>query len=561
MEEPLHLFNICEDVRLEIFKFLKKSDMDNISLTSRAGYEITKEFYEKQTTINISKPLTLSNIQAASRTKRNCKNVVVNIKFGEEVILFEQLISAQITPKIVKFMNHRALELKKCVTHLKEKFKYIENIFIDNRLLIAEENEIDQYYDEPICPDLITTQRLMFDFEKPLDFKLFKRIISEFTNLENLIVDGNGYCENWPGEIPESIVTFRKLKKLTLAYNSSQGLGYSKLFQNLHTIELNYCTNLDMLQTLMNNNKNTLKSVKLNWYSNSANSSITVPCQLESLSILSGCEKIAEHFLKNQNNLKTLDLAIPFTSTVFEMLQDHGSSKMNLKGSSFFFMDQSWFISSSAKFPKLKNLTVNHCDFVKFLPKSENLETLQILCDFYVNEEEEFEQFKTLKGLEIPSLKTLLIESLEENILAEFTSIKLNLPKLEELHCHFNLEFLQQNPYIRKLRIYVFNFDEIKEVFNVLDKIEYIDVNIDIEFLIDVIEYFKTEKFKCLKMVNISTFANTLERLEIIKKIQSKGDRNFFNYSPEENSEFVLIDISIEIDILNKECMYTFLKQ
>lgn len=48
MDAEGQLFLLCEDVLEEIFKYLTFEDMKNLSLTSKCGFEVTKEYFGKR---------------------------------------------------------------------------------------------------------------------------------------------------------------------------------------------------------------------------------------------------------------------------------------------------------------------------------------------------------------------------------------------------------------------------------------------------------------------------------------------------------------------------------
>lgn len=559
--DELHLFTICEDVRIEIFKYLNKQDMGNLSLTCKYGYEITKDFFETKTQLNFSRPLNLPEIQMALKCNRNHKNVGVQfeVKLDDDIIL-SQLAYVDITPTILKYYGYNTEEVLRSVGTIKA--KHNENVRIEyGDIVIKSEKDVDECYIDPFAPHLITSLKVCLDSSDPFDVRLFHRLIDEFPNLEAMTVDGNWYGDYWPELIPDINKNFENLKTLALSNEMLFRLIPSSLFDKLNMIELTYCTDLSLLQTLLNNNKTTLKTLKVNWY-NATNTSINVPCQLNTLKITTGCEKFTESIIHNQNELQFLELSVPFTPTLLEMLESHGSINLNVKGSSYVLMSGFPLQYTKAKLAKVKYLTTDYSDFIKYITKSVNLETLRIVCDFYDNEKSNI--FHTINGVELKNLKQLNIEDLENGLLENFASINLRLPALEELNCNFNLKLFKAYPKLKSLTVCVSSIENLKIIVEFFKKLEKLEVKVNTDILADTMIFFGKEEFSNnLQLVKITAFASTFTQFEVLRKLESKSFevKHFSNFESDDDLYCNYMSITVEIDMPNRNCMYTLVKQ
>ncbi|KAL5276041.1 hypothetical protein ACFFRR_001709 [Megaselia abdita] len=557
MENPLHLFSLCEDVRIEIFKYCNKEDMGNMSLTSKFGYEITKDYFENKTILSFSRPLTLQEINNANKLNRKHKIVRVVMTIDNDIIL-TQLAHIKITPNIIKYVGrYTEVIVRKSLNFVKEKFK-IENISFEiggneNLIIIDCEKDIDDFYKDPYHPKNITSLNISLDTNKPFtdQVKLFHRTIEEFSNLKALAIECCGFGEVWPGLIPDH-EKVKYLQKLTIIHR--ENLISLNQFKNLHTIELTYCTDLNLLQTLLNNNKSTLKTLKVNYY-DLVNTLISIPCQLNTLKVTTVCERFTEYLLQNQNELEFLELTISFTPKLLELLESHGSTNLDVRYSSY---NDSPF---KGNLTKVKYLTTNHRNFVKFIPIIENLVSLKIICDCYGTEEEMTKDFNILSGFQLRKLITLDITDLDYGLLHKFADIKLRLPALEVLRCNFNWNLLQEYPTLKSLTVWVSSLDDVMAIVDYFKHLEKLEVNVVADLLVEVVNFFKIDIFQNnLKFITISSFSNPPDRVKNIQDM-AINDLIFCNFDDEDNSDGSYLGITVEIDIQTKELMYTLLKE
>lgn len=556
MEEPHNLLLLCEDVRLEIFKYLNKNDMENVSLTCKGGYDVTKPYFEKQTQLVFSKPLSLQELQIFSKTQRRYDEIVVVLRKYDEII-FDQLNYMKIGATCVHLTTEGVSSIRDQVTNLKTKYKTIKKVFVNATDKISTSRDIQKFRDGGIQTCDITSLKIIFE---DFDEEFFKNFVHEFPGLRELEVNNQGYNhEDWPMNAI-NVEQFLKVEKITFHSEISEKLSFLQLFQGITTLIIGDCQDSLFLKTLLELNKSTLKTLQLNLY-RPIDYDLVIPCQLHSLTVFAECEHFLEHLISNQNELKHLNLNLAFTPDFLEKLGDHCAPNLNIK-----MCDYNSYIGTPAEIkpsipelPVVKHFEVNHTDLPDFLPKTENVETLVIVTRYEDNEDYAFQGFQSLDGLSLQSLRSIDVTNLNESLLTDFSSTKLNLPRLEKIRSKFVLKLFESNPNIRFLEVPFCEFENILTILSVLKKLEELKVSIEIEELQKCLSFFESSKFKDnLKCVEITTRANSDERFNILKEIKTKGDKVFSNYK--EHDQVYIVDLIVGIDVKSKQFMYNFIK-
>lgn len=561
MGEPQNLLLLCEDVRLEIFKYLNKKDMENLSLTCKCGYDVTKDYFGKQTQLIFSKPLKLHEMQTISSSKRNYEEVVavIGMRNKTDEIILEQLHYSKLGVTSVRLTTKADSNIREQISNLKAKFKTIKKVFINLKSSISSLDDIQRFKNEGICTNDITGLEITFN---DFDEEFFKAIVREFPRLEELEVSNehNGYVQpNWPIKAPVNFNQSLKVSKVTFHSEISEKLSFLQLFQGITTLIITECSDTLFLKTLLELNKTTLKTLQMNLY-RPGDYDLVIPCQLHTLTVFAECEHFVEHLISNQNQLKCLNLNLAFTPEFLEKLGDHCAPNLNIKR-----CDYNSYIGTPAEIrpsipelPVVKHLEINHADLRDFLPKTPNVEILDVVTSYSDSEHDEFRGFENLNGLKLQYLKSIDITNLDESLLEELSRVKMDLPNLESLKCKFNLPLLRNYVNVKYLEVVRCDFENIVSILEILPKLEELKVLIEIEDLSKTINHFESSVLSTyLRYVEINTEANSEDRFDVLKKLERKGDKVFSNYK--EHDKVYIVDVTVGIDLKSKQFMYNFI--
>lgn len=547
MEEQ-QLFLLCEDVLLEIFKHLGPKDMKNLSLTSKCGYDATKEYFEKRTRLVFSKAFSIQELQALTHSKRNYQEIVASVCMYDDIIL-QQLTYLNMKVSSVRLTVDYVTTLKDVgqrILYLKDKYK-IKRVMIDSEHEIQSVEDIEDYKDENICTNDITSIRLSLNsLSDDFDEDFFQIFMKEFRSLETL----DAYID-WPETANINIDGTLNIGTLTLSNDISGQLNILKSFKGVHTLIIEDCWDTDCLKNLIELNKNTLKTLILDLY-RPGDEDAVIACQLKTLKVSADETNQVESLLTNQNELESLKLGVSFTRAFLEMLRKNCPPTLNIKRCNGF---EEPIRKCIPDLPMVKHLIISHLDVIDFLPKTRNVETLKIL----ITPHGGYRGFKSLNGFEFKYLTTIDIRCYDldrgENELSDFSEVTMHLPKLEKIKCmHSNLALLKKYSNIKFFECGLCNFENIVDILKVLPKLEELEVLINAEDLVKVKNYFEFSDFgEYLKYVVITTHPN--KNVDILKTLEvKKGDQLFSNQGTSDT-------VTVEIDIQNKQFMYKVFKQ
>lgn len=563
-EQQLHLFLLCDDVILEILKYLGKKDMGNLSLTCKQGYDLTKFFFEKQTQLKFLKPLSFQDLRALTNSTRNYEEVTVFVLDKRNEIILDQLNHAKIDPTSVHLTTDRYSDISDQISKLKAKYKTIKKVLVDpgNSLRITSVNDIQSLKDRNICPKDVTSLELSLDPNEPFDESFFQTFVAEFSGLKELEVSHNG-IDNLIINLPDEDYTNSfNIKTVRFHSEISEQVSFLRLFRGITTLRIDDCADSFFLKALLDLNENTLQNLELGLYRPSEYN-LVLPSKLKSLKVFAECEHFVDHLLDNQNGLEHMELNIALTPEFLEKMGSRCGPHLDIRKCDYnSYIDVAAEIRKSIpELPMVRNFEVNHLDLPYYLPKTKNIETLKVVTSYFEREaEEESKGFECLDGLELENLTTLNLEDLDDSLYNGFFSITLNMPKLEMFKGHFHSKLLEKYPQIRFLEVrYCCNYDNVSDILSKMSNVEELKVFIEVEHLTKVLNYLEFSDFgKQLKYVAVSARVNSADRFEILRKLERKGNRIFSNYK--DGEEVYIVDVTVEIDMLDREFMYSFVK-
>lgn len=574
IEISQNLLSLCEDVRLEIFKYLDKKDMESLSLTCKCGYDVTANYFERQTQLIISKPLNLKEFQAFSNSKRIYEDVLVILgKYSSDgvkaisiysecdEIIFNQLDHLKMDVTSVRLVTEEVSNIQPQVLRLKTKYKTIKKVFVHLEDCVGSLDDIDQYKDEGICTSDITFLKVILDKDfYDCDREFIETFVKEFSGLKELLVkyENLGADYGWPGNEPDDFEQCFKVPKVTFYIEMSEKLSFLKLFQGITTLVIHNCTNTLFLETLLELNKTTLKTLEIEVYRPGVDKNLVIPCQLHALKIFTDFPYLEiEHLISNQNELQYLTLEVAFTAKLVRQLGDNCAPSLNIVECCYELCTASPSeVRPIPELPVVKHLEIHREDLPDFLPKTANLETLKI-GNGNSNREFEFEGYRNLNGLELKYLKSIDMSNVSEHFLSEFCEIKLTLPSLENLICEFNLPLLKTYVNIKYLEVTGYcDFENILCTLEILLKLEELKVSLAFEDLLKTINHFESlDSDKYLKYVEITTSPRKKDIFKILEKLELIGEKLFCNYKGQQS-----FSATVGIDIKNKQYSCNFME-
>lgn len=571
---PKQLFLLCDDVVLEIYKYLSKNDLENLSLSCKKGYQSTKLHFEKQTLLKFVEPLNLQDLQTLSNSTRNHDEVLVvsadkrRDRNSYDVII-DQLSYLKIKPSSVILKKDWRSDYSESeqISKFKAKHKNVSRVLFDpeGSFQISSIDDIQQLKDQNICPKDLTTIELSLNPDDGcFDERFFETFVSEFSGVKELKVKrGYSFVRGLVIDLPEDHDIHFNIGTVKFTEEGPEDLNFLKLLGGVKELILYNCWDSLFVKTLLNLNQKTLKYLHLGLYHPSAND-LVIPCQLETLKVSTEKEFDIEHLIENQNELQHLILAISFTPYFFAVLSNHCAPHLDITNCSYnFYMGSVEEIRKSIPdLPMVKHLEVNQVDLLYFLPKTVNLETLSIDTFFYDSGEDEVptKGVDCLNGLELQHLKTLNLKGSKEFFYKPFSSITLNIPKLTSYKGQFHLNLLKKYPQIKNLEIYFCYLDDFLDLLSHLPNLEVLKFSTEVEDLSKVLNHLELADLGGhLKYVEIKAKVCSDERFDILKKMELKGDKIFSNYKSDE--KVYNVHITVGVDVLEKQFMYTFLEK
>lgn len=215
-----NLFTLCEDVLIEIIKFLRKPDMEALSLTCKAGFEVTRNYFETKTQFKISERMNLIQISEILHLKRDYKEKVLFIEKLNDIVI-EQLKCFPINIKTLIFYS-KIKELRKSdilseILKIKTKIKSIENVFVKLNLILKSSEDILKLENDGFLTEQIASVGIMFD--PKFDKEFYKSVSQKFKNLKELDIYTNfNVSENSFQNFPDigKIFKIKKIKSLQI---------------------------------------------------------------------------------------------------------------------------------------------------------------------------------------------------------------------------------------------------------------------------------------------------------------------------------------------------------
>lgn len=561
----MSLFSLCYDALQEILKYLEKTDMDSLSLTSKYGYEITKEYFENKTMLRFSNVLFLNELSEISRFKRQYSEVFVNLeKYHNDEVIFSQLKYLNINPTIIglKFdhvPNTNLFEIRNSISSLKLRYKSVKRVLL--RLDcndIAVPNDVDNYLENGILPSDISLISVFFDGFGDFDPKTFNLLMKKFYNLQTLLINGSFVTMEWPSNVPELHDKPSSLKNISFDTEINLHSNLLKVFHGLKSVSLNNYRNPIFLQGLLDLNKFSVKTLDLEisyQYPSDDGKRLMIPGQLENLYITAADIKDdVESLIVNQSSLKFLHLhSIEFTPRIMEILENNGISNLRIMNCVY---NQS-FGKNSISLSSIRKLSITRVDSNYLLPFTRNVEELEIKWMAYdLSYLDESIHFHKLNGIELRNLKILNIESLNRILLESFTSIQLYLPELNSLSCIFNLKILEKYNHIKKLEDTEIDLDSFKNLILILPLLEILRIElIDSSYIRRVLEYLDdiSSKFVLKYIKIICKKCDKPTAIFAMEFMNRKGCIQFGVYKEHETENIV-----IEIDWINNKLLLMF---
>lgn len=543
----------------EILKHVEITDMKNISLTSKTGYELTKEYFESKTMLKFSRPFTISELKIASKISRKHSDIFVDLGLDHKNdVIFNQLNYLKIEPTIVSFgfnnyvPNSDLYKVKETIWRIKSKNKTVRKVcikFLCND--IESEDNIAEIKDSGISTEDITAINVFIPTTEieELEGDILEPILQNFQNLESIQFNNNFFqCPRIVS--PKFNMKFPHLKEVSFDMELQLDTNLIEILSGIQTINVNNYRNPMFLEKLLDANKKTLKTLDLEityQYPIDDGRRLVIPGQLENLFITDADrQNNFESLIINQTKLKSLHLNnVHLNEAFLKAMETNCPSKLRI-------IDciKEDLQPQIPTLEMVKNLEISRKDSIQFLPKTKNIESLEIIWNTY--NIEKFEGFQMLNGLKFEHLKILNVESFNTDLLEQFSSIQLILPRLESLSSHFNLKLLETYKTIQNLKVFGVNLDNIKLICTAQPSLRNLEVILEGRDLFNILEFLVIQpNYEFIKIVSKKCLKSSGKTIsDILNRKNFKMIKEFGCYEGDE-----IGIIFVELDKKENFCM------
>lgn len=554
--EKLNLFSLCEDVLLEIFKFLTKKDMENLSITSKSGFQATKFFFETKTKLIFSKQLSFQELNIVPRFIRNYKDIMLvadnNYYYP---FLIKQLNYLKIQINSLKFISrcYDLEEIQTQITNIRREVRSIKKVFIKipNQILKSSE-DVNELKNQGFRTNGIIS--IGINLQKFFENDFYKCFQVHFINIEELVIDMD-YFPKISTQFDNVIFKVKKIKLVIQMSGKSklENVNLLKIFQGVEHLDIiikDSCC-FDFLVDILEIFKRSLKKLEL-YFVCSYDQNFILPYKIKTFSIHSDSDLFIDNMLNEQNELEHLELGVAYSSGLLSQLERHGAPNLNVSQCFYsVYYSPEDLGRDIPSLPNVKSLIVNYAHAIHFIQQTKNLEYLKIQGFFSPNKEEH--NFQILNNLELKYLKEIDLACVEHL----FADIKLNLPILDKLICKYNLKLIKNYPQIKSLTTFECDFEEVLTLVNSLPNLEDLSVEFEFKDFLKIYNYFKNITFRGnLKFVQLKTRANSKQELEVLRSLNIQGDKIFSNFK--DGDSIHVADILIYISIAKNDFMYIF---
>lgn len=538
MEKP-QICNLHEHALFEILKYLSKKDMENVSLTSKWGYDITKDYFGKRTKLTFSKPLSLQEHLAVTSSNRNYKELVVSLnKYGD--LIFNQLKYSKIKITGVCFNIEEGTD----ITHIPRKVFYLrnkyktDNILLNSKDCITSFSSILKYKTAGVCTEDFTSIGIYF---KEFDPVFIISFMKEFPSLKALDVYAIENLDS--NKSMEKSIFFDislNIKTVTFYGKISKNASFLKLFRGIETLIIK--ENLDdvFLLNLLQFNKDTLKTLDL---------ISVVPYEFREYDTTLEFAYVFSDNIKWGENIKKIPILKHFL----------------LHPRNFIKMSDFPTISENEKhlhphLTMLQHFKIMHPNLGFTLENSVNkrVHNLEVeITNEYTDKR---------KGLVLNYLYKIIYvgyQTLVMTFVKELAAVTLNTPLSNNVqHNLFNLEMLETFP-----RITLFegtcNLENVITIMRVLPILETLKVHVEVAHFKDIMNYFlltdfKNSKLKYAKIMGLACGKSEIDKLDIVNCMRNKQHTVFVNF--EKNEQLNVVNFTADIDVNSKTIMYNIVK-
>lgn len=474
MQEALHLLDIPRDILEKIATFLDFIDLKLLSQTCKCMNEISWTSLGRISNIYLNNILNHADLQ----TFKNSKRIYENFKFRHDISrddkIWQQLNSIpSFQMKNIYFDLHvisKLPDIIKVSKHILQKYKvkhFQFSISVREDLMEFLENIYSNF------PKSQTTFEICVANISKIDYDELNRILKP--NKVSFPVN----CENI--EINKDIYNVKSLK----TSNNHRGLEY---FKELEKLIINFKFDLRNFQTLILNNKRSLKELEIDLnipFKEFKDWDFEIPCQLKSFK---SSQKFETKLLAKQRNLRH----------IFFFENENISSEILHILSKNMFLSTIYFkycFLKSGNFEDFKFLkNVSEMSFVKnfeddltFLNNIfYNIEKVHLLHFDIDRISNKTQILNTNKKL----LENLKILKLQGFYISKYISSRIICPNLEVCNIEFLPDFIFNCKRLRNLRIEVkIGFTEIVNILENVKSLETFHFNVHSESLLKSLKY------------------------------------------------------------------------